>query len=326
MKRSLLLLASIVLSSATFGQGPNNNIDDIIKNPTVKKSVNRIVTGEELGNNGFEFSKDVLGKKVNSKYSEYGSGLFRNKMIIVSSKKIGGLSKVDKNSKEAYKALFCADIAYDGSIKMPMLFSRMLNTRNANEDQVAFSPDEHTIYFTRSTKDDSKVYKLHKSTLEKKSHGNWTNDLILDINKEGYSIENPFVSANGKELYFSSNMPGTLGGYDLFVAPIKQDGTLGAPKNLGETVNTTLNEKYPSLSKDGRTLFFASQGHINLGGYDVFKSNIRNKNIETPVNLGNTVNTTGDEVALFFISDEKGYISSNKIAGEGGFNIAKFIS
>ncbi len=323
MKRSLLLTASIVLSSITYGQGPNSNYDNVVKNPVVKTG-NKIVTGEELGNNGFEFSKNKPGKKVNSKFSEYGSGMFRDKMIIVSSKKIGGLSKVDKNTNEAYKTLFCSDIEKDGSLKLPLLFSRMLNTKNANEAQVSFSPDEHTIYFTRSTKDDSKVYELRKATLEKKSHGNWTNEVVLDINKAGYSIESPFVSPDGKELLFSSNMSGTLGGYDLFIAPIKEDGTLGTPKNLGDTVNTSLNENYPSLSKDGRTLFFASQGHINMGGYDVFKSNIRNKNFETPVNLGNTVNTKADEVALFFTSDEKGYVSSNKAAGEGGFNIAKF--
>lgn len=323
MKHSLLLIVNLLLSSIVFGQGPNNNIDVIVKNPEVK-SANKIVTDEELGNNGFEFSKYEPGTKVNSKFSEFGSGFFRDKIIIVSTKKIGGLSKIDKNTNEAYKTLFCAGFNEDASvIEQPLLFSRIINTKNANEGQVTFSPDEHTIYYTRSIKGDSKVYKLHKANLQKKSNGNWKNDVVLDINKEGYSIESPFVSPDGKELFFSSNMPGTLGGYDLFVAPIKEDGTLGTPKNLGDTVNTTLNENYPSLSKDNRTLFFASQGHINLGGYDVFKSNIRNKNFETPVNLGNTINTKADEVALFFTSNKKGYLSSNRVAGEGGFNIAK---
>ncbi len=323
MKRSLLIMAAIMLSYITYAQGPNNNYSLVAKKSIVKKSGNKIISSEELGNNGYEFSKNDPGKKVNTQYSEYVSGPFRDKMIIVSSKKIGGLSKMDKNTNEAYKALYCADIKKDGSLKFPLLFSRMLNTNNANESQVAFSPDEHTIYFTRSIKGDTKTYELRKATLEKKSHGNWTNEVVLDINKTGYSIENPFVSPDGKELYFSSNMPGTLGGYDIFVAPIKDDGTLGTPKNVGNTVNTTLNESYPSLGKDGRTLFFASQGHINLGGYDVFKSNIRNNTYETPVNLGNTINSKADELALYLMSDKKGYISSNRVSGEEGFNISK---
>ena len=324
MKRSLLLITCIILSSIVYGQGPNNNYDNIAKKLNVKTG-NKIVTGEELGNNGFNFIKYKPGNIVNTKFSEFGSGLFRDKLIVVSSRKIGGLAKIDKNTNEAYKMLFCSDFNEDTSvIKQPLLFSRILNTKNANESMVSFSPDEHTIYFTRSIKEDSKIYELRKATLEKKSHGNWENEVVLDINKAGYSIESPFVSPDGQKLFFASNMPGTLGGYDLFVAPIKKDGTLGTPKNLGENINTSLNENYPSLSKDGRTLFFASQGHINLGGYDTFKSNIRNEKFETPVNLGNTVNTKADEVALFFTSENNGYVSSNKIAGEGGFNIAKF--
>ena len=268
--------------------------------------------------NGFNF--ELLDAGVNSPYSEFGSGFFRNKLIMVSSKKLGGLAKIDPNTHEAYKDLFCLDIASNGALSMPLLFSRILNT-NESEDQVAFSPNQITIYFTRSSKDNSLEYKLYKADLEDGSHGNWINQALLGINETGASIETPFVSPKGDKLYFSSNRKGSLGGFDLYVSNINPDGTLGTPENLGSTINTPLNEKYPSLSKDGKYLYFSSQGHENIGGYDLFVSKILSSGYKAPRNLGNSINSSYDEVAYFLANKNDGYVSSNRPNGKGGFDI-----
>ncbi|MEH6537952.1 MAG: hypothetical protein V7719_16240 [Psychroserpens sp.] len=289
-----------------------SNLDPNNKNP---KPI------DKLNKSGLEFH--VYDSEINTKYSEIPSAIFRNKLIMVSSKKIGGLGNgIDYNTKEPYTELFCLDIDAYGTAKNPLFFSRIINTKN-NEGQVAFSPDEKTIYFTRSTRDNSLNYQLHKAVLEEGSNGNWVDELELAINNDNYSIENPHVSFDGTELYFSSNMPGTYGGYDLYVAHINPDGSLGSPLNLGPKINTRFDDNFPHLSKDGKKLFFSSKGHDAIGGHDVFVSSI-SEDIKTPRNLGNQVNSKFDEVAFMFTNDNQGFFSSNKKEGKGGFDMYRF--
>ena len=271
-----------------------------------------------IGTNGLEFQ--LLDAGINSKYSEFGSGFFRDKLILVSSKKIGGLAKIDSNTNEAYKELFYFDVSASGALSSPGLFSTVLNT-NGSEDQLTFSPDEKTVYYTRSSKENSLEYKLYKADFDEKSRDKWVNNQLLDINKTGVSIETPFINPKGDKLYFSANLPDSFGGYDIYVSNINADGTLGAPENIGNVINTSEDEKYPSLSKDSKYLYFSSKGHENIGGYDLFVSKIYSTSYKAPRNLGNTINTPYDEVAYFLATKTKGYVSSNNPKGMGGFDI-----
>jgi outer membrane protein OmpA-like peptidoglycan-associated protein len=270
--------------------------------------------------NSSEFILTETG--INTKYSEIGSGLFKGKVIMVSSKKIGGLGNgVDKNTNQPYTDLFCLDIDPSGELKRPLLFSRILNTKG-NEGQITFTEDEKTMYFTRSTRENSKNYQLYKTNLQEGSYGNWVNIEMLEISSENHSIENPFVHNN--RLYFSSNMQGSIGGFDLFVAEIKANGTLGIPQNLGSNINTTEDEKYPFVSSDNKHLYFSSKGHNSIGGFDVFISRIVNNKFKISRNLGVGVNTPYNEIAFFLKDDYQGYLSSDKVGGKGSFDIYKF--
>ena len=308
----IFLITNIVIS-----QGSSNLIAANYSHNTSKNTFSTPLK-TVIGANGFEF--ELLDAGVNTKYSEFGSGFFKNKLIMVSSKKIGGLAKIDPNTHEAYKDLFCLDIDKNGHLSSPLLFSRILNT-NDSEDQLAFSPDQKTVYYTRSSRENSLEYKLYKAVLEEDSHGNWINEELLSINKANVSIENPYVNRKGDKLYFSSNMPDAIGGYDLYVSNINADGSLSTPKNLGTNINTTLDDKYPSLSIDGKYLFFSSKGHENIGGFDLFTSRITKNGYKSPRNLGNTINTKYDEVAYFLAARNKGYVSSNRQSGKGSFDI-----
>ncbi|NOY36835.1 MAG: OmpA family protein [Chlorobi bacterium] len=108
------------------------------------------------------------------------------------------------------------------------------------------------------------------------------------------------LSADGKLLYFSSNRSGGYGGLDLYVSRKQSDGNWGEPKNLGSIVNTPLLEDNPFVTTDGKKLFFASQGHYNIGGFDIFYSEkARNGRWSKPVNIGYPVNTTDDNLFYF---------------------------
>ncbi len=310
MKAKFLVIIC-VFSNLVIGQTRTPTVDSI-------KSSNKVST-KLINANGFNF--EVLDAGANTRFSELGSGFFKNKLIVVSSKKIGSFAKIDPNTKEAFKELFCLDVSKSGQLSKPLLFSKVLNT-SSSEDQLTFSPDQKTVYYTRSSKENSLEFKLYKATLEEGSHGNWIKNELLSINKKGVSIETPYLNKEGTLLYFSSNMGGSIGGYDLYVSRVNEEGALGLPVNLGHKVNTVSDEKYPSLSVDGKFLFFSSNGHLGLGNHDLFMSKILNGNTyRTPRNLGNTINTVYDELAFFLVTENKGYLSSNRPNGKGRYDI-----
>jgi outer membrane protein OmpA-like peptidoglycan-associated protein len=123
-------------------------------------------------------------------------------------------------------------------------------------------------------------------------------------------------------MYFSSDMPGGFGGFDIYVADVLADGTIENPINLGPTVNSAKNEKYPYTS--GRYVYFSSEGHENYGGYDIFRASLTENGITNRSNMGNTLNIVNDEVAFILSGKDKGYISSNKNSDKEDFNVYKF--
>ncbi|WP_296317170.1 TolB family protein [Winogradskyella sp. UBA3174] len=268
---------------------------------------------------------DVNVSKINSDYSEIPSAVFRNKLVLVSSKKIGAIGNGrDKNTKLPYYNLFCTDINKGADLTQPLLFSRILNTKG-NEGQVSFSPDQFTIYYTNSKRKNSTNYQLYKANLKPNSNGKWINQKPLDISSEDYSIENPHVSGDGNFLYFSSNMEGGFGGFDIYKAFIRNDGTISEPINLGRTINTEEDEKYPHTSKSGSELFFSSKGHDSQGGFDIFISNNhRNLNYTQPRNLGVKINSIRDDIAFVLIDKNRGVFSSNTGNLGQRFNMYRF--
>ncbi|OIQ28823.1 MAG: hypothetical protein BM564_08660 [Bacteroidetes bacterium MedPE-SWsnd-G2] len=319
MKQYALYLYSAFVFSTLVLYG-NLSINSL-SNSQDKTQVN---DQDNLNKSGMKFF--VHHSKMNSKYSEIGSGVFRNKFIVVSSKKIGGLGNgVDERTNQPYTELFCMDLDGYGTLSNPLLYSRIINTKN-NEGLIAFTPDQQTMYFTRAMRETSNNYQLYKTRLQTNSAGNWIDQEKLAISSPNYSIESPHVSADGKTLYFASNMGGTVGGFDIYSAEILSDGTLGQPHNLGPNVNTAQNEKYPYTSPDGESLYFSSEGHNSIGGYDVFVSAIKESYLGTPRHLGTDINSTSNDISFKFIQEDKGFISSDREGSIGSFDIFRFKS
>ena len=140
--------------------------------------------------------------------------------------------------------------------------------------------------------------------------GKWTNIKPLAINSGNYSCSNPSLSKDEKTLYFTSNMPGGLGGNDIWKVALESDGKLGTPENLGDKVNTEGDESFPFIDEKG-ILFFASNGKPGLGGLDIFAIDLA-KGTDA-VNLGKPVNTEKDDFAFTYNSAKKlGFLSSNR--------------
>ena len=157
-----------------------------------------------------------------------------------------------------------------------------------------------------------------------KIQGNWDRPEAMPFNSNEYSVENPWISRDGKKLYFASNMPNGYGGFDIYVATIYENDSIGAPKNLGPEVNTSQDEKYPFMDRNDKYFYFSSKGHNSIGGYDVFRARKVNDNYVRPLNLGTSINTTEDEIAFMYANERRGYVTSSKKSGKGNNDVYKF--
>ncbi len=218
-----------------------------------------------------------------------------------------------------YLDLYKGTITETGALENIEPFSETINT-SSHESNATFSDDKKTMYFNRTSKKrvkigDDKVahIKIYKAEL---INGTWTNISALPFTSDQYSTVHPSLSKDGKTLYFSSDMEGGYGGFDIYKVAVNNDGTYGAPENLGSNINTKHREQFPFISKYN-VLYFSSIGHMGFGGLDVFRSNLVSGNFDKPVNLGNTVNSNLDDFGYVIREkDDKGYVSSNRTGGD----------
>lgn len=312
MKKLTVLSVTAICSSLTmFAQEPQR--------------AEGLETTIEALNNSTKGIRYVLSDTgINSDLSEVGTSFFMNKYIILSNKKRRHYETTVNEKTNTYNNnLYCVNVDEEGNLSFPLLFSSALDSKN-NEGSLAFSPDQQTIYFTQETNPETGKFELFKAVLAEDGNKKyWTDVTKIDLDNGNYSIETPSISADGKKLYVSSNKPGGLGGFDIYEVPVLDNNTFGAMKNLGPNVNSEEDDKYPYLTQDGKYLYFSSKGHLNMGGYDIFKSSIVNEKYLEALNLGTTLNSRKDDLAFILVSDKKGYVSTDK-TGTENFDILKF--
>lgn len=272
---------------------------------------------------------------INSGGSDFGPSFYKDEAIVFASSRESGVSKVVHEWNEAdFLDLFSTNRVSPTSLNVEGIekLNRKVNTK-LHESSSVFTKDGNTMYFTRNNFTKSRVkvntegttlLKLYKA--EKLSNGKWGNVIELPFNSDNYSVAHPALSTDEKYLYFASDMPGTKGLSDLFVSEIQGNNTYGSPRSLEGGINTEGRETFPFITKSGK-LFFASDGHIGLGGLDVFvaepsKISSSKASFNEPLNVGNPVNTPDDDFS--FIIDEStkiGYFTSNRSGGEGDDDI-----
>ncbi|AWM14013.1 hypothetical protein DI487_09190 [Flavobacterium sediminis] len=261
---------------------------------------------------------------INSELSEIGTSFFMNKYVILSNKKRRHYETTKNEKTNTFNNnLYCVNVDSEGNLSFPLLFSSALDSKN-NEGSLAFTPDQQTIYFTQETDPESGKFELFRATLASEGSKKFWSDITkIDLDNGNYSIETPSVAPDGKKLYISSNKPGGFGGYDIYEVAILENGSFGTMKNLGANVNTAEDDKYPHLTPDGKYFYFSSKGHLNIGGYDVFRSSIVNEKYLKALNLGPTLNSRKDDLAFILVNDKQGYLSTDK-SGTDNFDILKF--
>lgn len=194
------------------------------------------------------------------------------------------------------------------------------------------------LYFTKNSSD---ITKFREKKLEKKKdkyaisndgvnilkictareeNGKWKGMSEHPVSSYEYDVTFPFISDDGKTLYFVSNMPGGLGGYDIYRCKLQSDSSWSKPENLGPEVNSPMDEMYPHVFEN--LLYFSSKGREGFGGADIFCALITGDSFQNVVNIGKPFNSSKDDFALIMSRKEGkkyGYLSSNR-EGENGYD------
>ncbi|WP_016991369.1 OmpA family protein [Flavobacterium sp. ACAM 123] len=253
--------------------------------------------------------------EINSEKSDFGAVMYDNTLYFASARNVGG--KTYGVNNEPFLDIYQSTYNTDGTYSEPSSVSE-LNTR-FHEGPVSLSKDGNAIYFASESfnddlyqKDNVNKLKIGQVNLYKarKENGKWTEITPLSFNSKSYSTNNPSIAQDGKTLYFSSNMPGSIGGIDIWKVEVNSDGSFGTPENLGNKINTPGDESFPFIADDN-LLYFSSKGLTGFGGYDIFSVDL--KNGSQPNNIGKPINSEKDDFAFTLNKDNNiGFVSSNR--------------
>lgn len=261
-------------------------------------------------------SYTTKGLEINSDNSEFGAFLQDNTLYFTSAR-----NKARKKygwNDQPFLDVYKSTLSDDGTFSEATTVSE-LNSKY-HDGPVTITGDGNTMYFSSDSfrensfeKDKINKLKLGRNNLYKatKDGDSWGNIKPIAVSSNDYSTSNPSVTKDGKTLYFSSDMPGSLGGVDIWKVSVNADGSFGTPENLGAKVNTEGNESFPFIADDNNTLYYSSKGKQGLGGYDIYKIDLSNGS--EVVNMGKPINSEKDDFSFTFNKAKNmGFYASNR--------------
>ena len=257
---------------------------------------------------------DISNLSLNSGYSDFGAYENGGKLYFVSARNESRRT-YGWNDQPTLDIYIAENIA--GTFKNPKLIEGDINTK-FNEGTVAVTDDGNTLFFTRNAYEDGDYQKNEEGISQLKIYqaklvnNEWQDIQPLPFTSNDFASANPSLDPDEDYLYFSSDMPGGFGNSDIYRVKLNDDGTYGEPENLGERINTEGRENFPFVDDEER-LFFSSEGHLGLGGLDVFYVKLKNKDTSFPKNAGLPVNSSADDFSFSYIANKKmGYVASNR--------------
>lgn len=262
-----------------------------------------------------------VGPEVNSTLSEYFPSTSADESAIYFTRRNKGGEDIllsQANGSNWFPATLIDEPEMENDINY-----KSINTYD-NDGAHTISPNGKYLFFTSCQRPGGKgSCDLYFASLKGNEWGK--PKLIPVINTNAWESQ-PCISANGKYLFFVSNRQGGYGASDIYMSEILANSTFTEPKNLGSKLNSIGSEDRPFIHPDGKTLYFSSDGHPGYGGRDLFMSRLENGEWQTPINLGNQINGTADEISIFINAiGDKAYIAKqNTEDNRNDFDIYTF--
>ena len=261
---------------------------------------------------------------INSEYADFGGIVYGKDFYFASGRNTS--RKTYQWNEEPYLEIYKATNV-GGTMKNAELLNGDVNTKY-HESNAVISADGKRMYFDRNDyfegdydKSANGINQINLYYAENIDGKGWSGVVSAPFNNNEYSTGHPALSQDGNTLYFVSDMPGGKGGSDIYMVAINSDGSLGTPKRLGDNINTEGKELFPYLDSNG-TLYFSSNGHMGLGGLDVFYAEAQGDGFDVVNNLGKGVNSSADDFAYKYDpTSQSGYVSSNREGGMGSDDI-----
>jgi tetratricopeptide (TPR) repeat protein len=303
---------AIALYESLLDKLPNSQRTTIA---SVTRELNYSKNAIGMVKNPVNFQISHLGRALNTQYDEHSPVVALDESTIFFTSNRPDRESLDQEGRsfENIYVSYWRDGAWTEAQKLDLPGSYF-----GNRATVSISPDGQTLLIFQN---DGIIGNLYESRFR---FGNWSEPTPLPapINST-WNESHASFSPDGNSIWFASDRPGGYGGKDIYVSHLLPDGNWGYPINAGANVNTELDEESPYMHPDGKTLYFSSEGHNSMGGFDIFRSELSATNEwMPPQNIGYPINTPDDDIFYMPTPDgQRVYYSSRQAGGIGSTDI-----
>ncbi len=305
----------------TFYEAFKKQLKDNDGGNAMKKTTDRYIEECMFAQDNAKSAKDIrftnAGPAVNTALPEFDPvPVEGDNNLFFTSMRFANEDGSDTPSEEAYQNIYLVT-KKQGSFAKPHRYhifdSLEFGSKNIAAGSISF---DNSRFFV--CKDDKIYESKGKDTI-------WGIPVIMsDSVNAGFGQNHAFLSPDGNTIYFALNNAGGYGGLDIYKCEMQKNGSWGKAINLGKDINTPFDEEGPSMSGDGKTFYFSSKGHVGFGGFDIYKSTVKDGKLGIPVNMGRPFNSSADDLFLKFNkAGDIGYFSSGRPKGFGDMDIYK---
>lgn len=293
---------------------PNYQGKDKVDMKEVDRRIAECKNGKEFVANPKPFSIVNIGREINSEFEDYAPVLnaSEDEIVFTTRRRDGNTYENVAEDNKPYEDIFTTTRSGTNWQKAKNI-GPSLNT-NSHDSNLAFSPDGNMLFVYKDVGNGDIYF------TERKKDGTWSElEALPGIINSTFRESSVSITKDGELLYFASERPGGYGASDIYVCYKDTRGEWTRVKNLGPSINTEYDEDGPFIDYDGKTLYFSSQGRKGMGGFDIFKSNLLDKEKNEwsePENMGYPINSPDDDIYFSGTKDGKRWYYSS-VRGDG---------
>lgn len=322
--------AECLISSGQY-EAAKKWFQEYAKIETEDETVDRMIAACDFAKNAPRYFENAVIESFSQNSEEDDTApVFWDNGIVFTSDRKGKLKFLDTKSGATdrnYLRLYHSEQLPDGTFAKPKEYISKINDARKNTGMATFQANGQAMFFTRNGNflNRQNAYCLQLFEAQSDDGKNWDKAETVSFCRKESNYMHPAVSPDGHLLFFVSDKAGGLGGTDIYVSR-KEKNRWSRPQNLGEKINTDGHEGFPFMHQNGK-LYFCSKGHLGLGGFDIFVTELdENGAWTTPINLGAPINSPTDDISIFINeNEEKGLFTSSREGGDDDIFLVSFL-